>query len=148
MLKGGRDCFGFPSSFMHFSSSTLYSKCLLKYFFSRPAWLTISLTGWRSYSFCGCIHFPPLFFFFILPCLSLPLLKIHSLFKHNRLLRASGNEVPAHLRCTDFSLQRLPHVGDWQLHVAPSICSSGQAREDKRMVSCTQQPLRVDPGEF
>lgn len=42
---------------------------------------------------------------------SLRLLKIHSLFKHGRLLRASGNEVPAHLRRTDFSLQLFPHVG-------------------------------------
>lgn len=78
---------------------------------------------------------------------SFRLLKIHSLFKHGRLLRASGNEVPAHLRCTDFSLQLFPHVGYWQLHVAPPLCPSGQAREDKRLVSRAQQPLRVDPSE-
>lgn len=78
---------------------------------------------------------------------SLRLLNIHSLFKHGRLLRAAGDEVPAHLRQAHFSLQLFPHLGHRQLHVAASLRPSGQAREDKRLVSREQQPLRVDPGE-
>lgn len=84
------------------------------------------------------------------PCFASPslrLLNIHSVFKHGRLLRAAGDEVPAHLRQANFSLQLFPDLGHRQLHVAPPLRPSGQAREDKRLVSRQQQPLRVDPGE-
>lgn len=84
------------------------------------------------------------------PCFASPslrLLNIHSLFKHGRLLRAAGDEVPAHLRQANFSLQFFPDLGHRQLHMAPQLRPSGQAREDKRLVSRQQQPLRVDPGE-
>lgn len=96
------------------------------------------------YSFFSALSLPLALFSLPPP---LRLLMIHSLFKHGRLLRASGNEVPAHLRRADFGLQLFPHVGHRYLHVAPSVCPPGKAREDKRLVSCAQQPLRVDPGE-
>lgn len=113
--------------------------------------LTTSFTGWRvrvllSFS-VGVFIFPRSSSFSCFASPSLRLLNIHSLFKHGRLLRATGNEVPAHLRQAHFSLQFIPYLGHRQLHVAPSLCPSGQAREDKRLVSRAQQPLWVDPGE-
>lgn len=50
---------------------------------------------------------------------------IHSLFKHGRLLRASGHEVSAHLGQPAFSVQLLPHVGHWYVYMAPSVCPAG-----------------------
>lgn len=105
---------------------------------------------WKSFClFCGCIHFPLFSFsswlgFSLSP--SSHLLAIHSKFKHDRLLRAFGNEVSAHLWREDHSLQLLPHVGHWHVHMASSVCPTGQTGKDQRLVSCTEQPLRVDPG--
>lgn len=73
-------------------------------------------------------------------------LSIHSQFKHDRLLRAFGNEVSAHLWREDNSLQLLPHVGYWHVHMAPSVRPTGQTGEDQRLVSCAKQSLRMDPG--
>lgn len=78
---------------------------------------------------------------------SVRLLSIHSVFKRGRLLRASGDEVSPRLRQPALGLQLLPHVGHRHFHLAPSVCPTGQAGEDERLVSCTQQSLRVDPGE-
>lgn len=73
-------------------------------------------------------------------------LSIHSKFKHDRLLRAFGNEVSAHLWREDHGQQLLPHVGYWHVHMAPSVCPAGQTGKDQRLVSCAQQSLRMDPG--
>lgn len=110
--------------------------------------------GWRSPSFLWVYSFSHSFSFsfsFSSPCFGFPavhpLLMIHSLFKYGRLLGDSGNEVSSHIRRADFGFQLLPHVGHWHLHVAPSVCPTGQAWEDKRLVSSTQQLLWVDPSE-
>lgn len=103
--------------------------------------------GWGSFFSVGVFIFPHSSSLSCFASPALRLLNIHSLFKHDRLLRATGNEVPAHLRQPHFSLQFVPNLGHRQLHVAPSLCPSGQAREDQRLVSRAQQPLRVDPGE-
>ena len=105
--------------------------------------------------FFGCLHFLSslslsLSLFLSLWCPlppSVRLLSIHSVFKRGRLLRAAGDEVSPRLRQPALGLQHLPHVGHRHFHLAPSVCPTGQAGEDERLVSCTQQPLRVDPGE-
>lgn len=66
--------------------------------------------------FFGCIHwcFPlslPLAFFFHPSVFPSPFYFIHSLFKHGRLLRTTGNEVSPHLRWATFILQLLLHMG-------------------------------------
>lgn len=91
---------------------------------------SVSFSSWLGFSLSPSSH----------------LLAIHSKFKHDRLLRAFGNEVSAHLWREDHSLQLLPHVGYWHVHMAPSVCPTGQTGKDQRLVSCTEQPLRVDPG--
>lgn len=99
----------------------------------------------------GCLHFLSSLSLFLSLWRPLPpsvrLLSIHSVFKRGRLLRASGDEVSPRLRQPALGLQLLPHVGHRHFHLAPSVCPTGQAGEDERLVSCTQQSLRVDPGE-
>ena len=109
--------------------------------------------------FFGCLHFLSSLalslslslslssYRFGVPSPSVRLLSIHSVFKRGRLLRAAGDEVSPRLRQPALGLQHLPHVGHRHFHLAPSVCPTGQAGEDERLVSCTQQPLRVDPGE-
>ena len=114
-----------------------------------------SLNGGGSWFvlFFGCIHFSfPSSSPLLLPLLllSLPpsrhLLRIHSLFKHGRLFRASGDEVSPHLRRAAVGHQLVQHVGHRHLHVAPSVRPAGQAGQDQRLVPGPQQPLRVAPG--
>ncbi len=96
-------------------------------------WILLIFLKWMmgdfNLSFLWVYSSPPSLFLSLLLWFSLPpsrrLLSIHSLFKHGRLLRASGNEVSPRLRWAAFGLQLFPHVGHRYLHVAPSVCPTG-----------------------
>lgn len=102
-----------------------------------------SSLGYQLVSFFHCCP-SPLPLLSLSPCSSR--FSIHSLFKHDRLLRAHGDEVPSHLRQPVDLLQCLPHLGHRQLHLAASVRPTGQAREDQRLDRGHKQPLRVAPG--
>lgn len=71
---------------------------------------------------------------------------LHSVFKRFRLFRANGHEVQIGVWSPDYSLQHLPHLGHWGLHLAPSLRPAGQTGQDQRLDCCYQQPVWVDTG--
>lgn len=71
---------------------------------------------------------------------------LHSVFKRFRLFRANGHEVQIGVWSPDYSLQHLPHLGHWGLHLAPSLRPAGQTGQDQRLDCCYQQPIWVDTG--
>lgn len=89
--------------------------------------------------------FLSLFLFVCLFCLS-TWSHFHSLFKHFRLFRADGHEVPVGVWPSDHSVQHLPHLEHRGLHLASSLRPTGQTRKDQRLDCCFQQPVWVATG--
>ena len=81
-------------------------------------------------------------------CVSLSLSAPHlsSVFKHNRLLRVAGDQVPAGVGPADHGLQRVPDLGHRGVLLAAALRPSGQAGQDQRLGRRQQQPLRVAAG--
>ncbi len=80
--------------------------------------------------------------------LPLSVVSLHSVFEHDRLLRAARYQVTADRWPADDSFQHFPHLGDRVVHLAPALRSSGQAGQDQRLDSSHQWPLRVAAGEM
>ena len=71
---------------------------------------------------------------------------LSSVFKHNRLFRVAGAQVPAGVGPPDHGLQRVPDLGHRGLLLAAALRPAGQAGQDQRLGRSHQQPLRVAAG--
>lgn len=80
--------------------------------------------------------------------LLLSVVSLHSVFEHDRLLRAARYQVTADRWQAADGFQLFPHLGHRGVHLAPTLRSSGQAGQDQRLDSSHQWPLRVAAGEM
>lgn len=88
---------------------------------------------------CLCWHasHPSLCHFLSRP-LPLSVVSLHSVFEHDRLLRAARYQVTADRWQAVDSFKHFSHLGDRVVHLAPALRSSGQAGQDQRLDSSQQ----------